>query len=149
MRKTLFMGVLILTLVLMVSMNVVAKKPLKQTEPAKRIAGTLSYCLEVDIDMPSEAYLGDAITISASILNCSDVGGLIELHFEFYKDDLSFQIGPIPAHIWLAAGDEFSKSLQIVLPEAPILAGTYTLHVAASFGDASDEDTATITLLMP
>jgi hypothetical protein len=149
MRKTLFMGVLILTLVLMVSLAWAGKKGIRPAEPAKPIAGLQTYCVEIDVDMPSQVYLGTPFTVSASILNCSDVGGLVEVTFEIYKEDHSFHVGPLPANIFMAAGEELSRSVKLELPPAEALAGTYIVHVTAEFGDASDEDTATITLLMP
>ena len=104
-----------------------------------------SDCVEIDIEAPSSAYIGQTVTISGEVTNCGDEAGFVQIKGTLRKDSVVIQSNLVT--FYLAAGETKSEAVSIYIPEDPQLVGTYTACVEARIGSAIDSDCATMEVL--
>ena len=102
-------------------------------------------CVEIDIEAPSSAYVGQTVTISGEVTNCGDEPGFVQIKGTLRKDSVVIQSNMVT--LYLAAGETKSEAVRIQIPEDPQYVGTYTACVEARIGTAIDSDCATMEVL--
>lgn len=101
---------------------------------------------QVDVELafdPASAAPGDMVTFYASVANLGDeaVAADLELMVSFG----GFDIGPVTAQLPLAAGEELSLELPLVVPMV-ISGGDLVITVTATADGMSDSATATLSV---
>ena len=102
-------------------------------------------CVEIDIEAPSSAYIGQTVTVSGEVTNCGDEAGFVQIKGTLQKDGVVIQSNMVT--FYLAAGETKSEAVRIYIPEDPQYVGTYTACVEARIGTAIDSDCATMEVL--
>ncbi len=102
-------------------------------------------CVEIDIEAPTSAYIGQTVTISGEVTNCGDEAGFVQIKGTLRKDGVVIQSNMVT--FYLAAGETKSEAVRIYIPEDPQYVGTYTACVEARIGSAIDSDCATMEVL--
>ncbi|MCD6087731.1 MAG: hypothetical protein J7K11_07190 [Candidatus Hydrothermae bacterium] len=102
-------------------------------------------CVEIDIEAPSSAYIGQTVTISGEVTNCGDEAGFVQIKGTLRKDGVVIQSNMVT--FYLAAGETKSEAVRIYIPEDSQYVGTYTACVEARIGSAIDSDCATMEVL--
>ena len=102
-------------------------------------------CVEIDIEAPSSAYIGQTVTISGEVTNCGDEAGFVQIKGTLRKDGVVIQSNMVT--FYLAAGETKSEAVRIYIPEDLQYVGTYTACVEARIGSAIDSDCATMEVL--
>ncbi|MCD6382506.1 MAG: hypothetical protein J7L74_02665 [Candidatus Hydrothermae bacterium] len=102
-------------------------------------------CVEVDIEAPQVAYLGQTVVLSGELTNCGDEAEFVELS-GFITNGVDTLHSPAVS-LYLAAGETKSRAVSIHIPNVPQLVGTYTACVVARIGTAESTDCATMQIL--
>ncbi len=102
-------------------------------------------CVEVDIEAPDTAYIGQRVTLSGEVTNCGTQAGLVEIKGILRKDEVTIESRKVT--FYLAAGETKSASVTVVIPEDPSYIGTYSACVEARIGTATDSDCTTMVVL--
>lgn len=110
-------------------------------------SGASTAFAQIDVEMafdPTEAAAGDEVSFFVSVANLGDEAVLADLELTLSFGD--FTVGPILGKLPLAAGEELSQELMLVVPALPT-GGDLTIELTATAGEFSDTATATLTIL--
>ena len=101
-------------------------------------------CVDVDLGanvISSDPY--DILSLYFMVVNCGTEPGLVSFDVTLTKDFV--EVGTAEFACNMPAGEPFEQEIQLPIPTS-VPAGTYTLCVTATLGDASDTACASITL---
>ncbi|MBD3335240.1 MAG: hypothetical protein GF355_06960 [Candidatus Eisenbacteria bacterium] len=108
------------------------------------VPGSAMAMLELDLGFdPTEVCPGDDVQFFFSLENIGDEAEMVEMTVMVTFDD--FEIGPITGTFELAAGEEVTKEIGLMVPP-PTPPGTLTIYASATDSDGTVEDTAELTI---
>ena len=102
---------------------------------------------QIDVDIsfdPTSASAGDEVHLNVSVANQGADPVLADIDLTVTLGD--FTVGPLLGKLPLAAGEQLTRDVSMVIPPAPV-SGDLTLDLAASVGEFQDSSSATLTLM--
>jgi hypothetical protein len=97
----------------------------------------------VDVDLGAQIVGGTTLSVYFYALNCGTEPGLVTFSISFEKD--STPLGQGQLAVYMPADKPFVKDCDLPIPPV-VPAGTYTLCITATMGQASDTACATVTI---
>jgi len=100
----------------------------------------------VDVELGAQLVTGDPYDILSlyfMAVNCGSEPGMVNFTVTLEKDFM--EIGTAEFVCYMPAGEPFEQELELPIPDY-VPAGTYTLCVTATLGEATDTSCASITL---